>query len=57
LCVVERDREEIQKLFQFLKNNPFQYNMWRVVPLNVRSLLSVLSFTLTTSIAILQIQG
>ncbi|KAG6460797.1 hypothetical protein O3G_MSEX012230, partial [Manduca sexta] len=57
LCVDERDREEIQKLFLFLKRNPFEYSLWRVVPLNVRSLLSLLSFTVTTSIAIMQIHG
>ncbi|KAG6450994.1 hypothetical protein O3G_MSEX006850 [Manduca sexta] len=51
-----RDREEIQKLFLFLKRNPFEYSLWRVVPLNVCSLLSYLSFTVTTVIAILQIR-
>ncbi|XP_037295308.1 uncharacterized protein LOC119189512 [Manduca sexta] len=56
-CKNERDREEIQKLFLFLKRNPFQYSLWRVVPLNVRSLLSFFSFTVTTIIAILQIQS
>ncbi|XP_030025602.2 uncharacterized protein LOC115444093 [Manduca sexta] len=55
-CKNERDREEIQKLFLFLKRNPFQYSLGRVVPLNVRSLLSYLSFTVTTIIAILQIR-
>ncbi|KAG6460796.1 hypothetical protein O3G_MSEX012226 [Manduca sexta] len=56
-CTDERDREEIQKLFLFLKRNPFQYSLWRVVPLKVRSLLSFFSFTVTTIIAILQIQS
>ncbi|XP_037295307.1 uncharacterized protein LOC119189511 [Manduca sexta] len=56
-CKNERDREEIQKLFLFLKRNPFQYSLGRVVPLNVRSLLSFFSFTVTTIIAILQIQS
>ncbi|KAG6450993.1 hypothetical protein O3G_MSEX006846 [Manduca sexta] len=53
---IYRDREEIQKLFLFLKRNPFEYSLWRVVPLNVCSLLSFFSFTVTTIIAILQIQ-
>ncbi|KAG6460798.1 hypothetical protein O3G_MSEX012221 [Manduca sexta] len=57
LTIDERDREVIQKLFLFLKRNPFEYSLWRVVPLNVRSLLSFFSFTVTTIIAILQIQS
>ncbi|KAG6450996.1 hypothetical protein O3G_MSEX006865 [Manduca sexta] len=55
-CIDERDREEIQKLFLYLKRNPFEYSVWGVVPLNVRSLLSFFSFIITTIIAILQIQ-
>ncbi|KAG6460800.1 hypothetical protein O3G_MSEX012222 [Manduca sexta] len=56
-CDGTQDREEIPKLFLFLKRNLFQYSLWRVVPLNVRSLLSFYSFTVTTIIAILQIQS
>ncbi|KAG6462240.1 hypothetical protein O3G_MSEX013132 [Manduca sexta] len=53
---LQRDHEEIQKLFQFLESNTLEYCVWRVLPLNLRSLLSFLSFTITNSIAILQIQ-
>ncbi|KAG6450987.1 hypothetical protein O3G_MSEX006869 [Manduca sexta] len=55
MCLDERDRAEIQKLYQYLKSNPFRYVVWGAVPLNVHCILSFTSSCITTIIAILQI--
>ncbi|KAG6460799.1 hypothetical protein O3G_MSEX012227 [Manduca sexta] len=54
LCPDERDRVEIQKLSQMMRSRPINFTLCGVVSLNVRSVFSFISFTLTTFIAILQ---
>ncbi|XP_028026073.1 uncharacterized protein LOC114239849 [Bombyx mandarina] len=53
-CLNERQKMEIQQLFLLLKNNSLRYNLWRVVPVNLKSVLIFLSFGVTNAIAIMQ---
>ncbi|XP_062527925.1 uncharacterized protein LOC134200024 [Bombyx mori] len=56
-CKNEKERSEIQEFFQYLRNNPFNYTLWQVVSLNLRTLLVATSFSIANVIAIMQIKN
>nr|XP_012544268.2 uncharacterized protein LOC105841364 [Bombyx mori] len=52
-----KHRIEVEKLFQFVKSQTIECTLWRVLSLNVRNILSFVSFAVTTIIAVLQIKN
>ncbi|XP_047036780.1 uncharacterized protein LOC124642416 isoform X2 [Helicoverpa zea] len=57
LCDNERERCEYEYVLLLLENKPFQFNIFRAVPLSVASIISFISFVVINIIAILQIKG